>query len=121
MRLFFPFWAYRNWHFGDLNQNSETTFQYKLAPKTPKKPPQEPKLALKNAKVALKNAKTVKTFKNPKWMILIFMFSQCTHPDEFGKVSHLLRTFFCLKIPSGLMCCAEDVVPRCALAVELLM
>jgi len=37
MRLFFPFWAYRNWHFGDLNQNSETTFQYKLAPKTPQK------------------------------------------------------------------------------------
>ncbi len=65
MRLFFPFWAYRNWHFGDLNQNSETTFQYKLAPKTPKKPPQEPKLALKNAKVALKNAKTAKTFKVP--------------------------------------------------------
>ena len=65
MWLFFPFWAYRNWHFGDLNQNSETTFQYKLAPKTPKKPPQEPKLALKNAKVALKNAKTAKTFKAP--------------------------------------------------------
>ena len=42
MRLFFPFWAYRKWHFGDPNQNSETTFQYKLAPKTPKKPPQEP-------------------------------------------------------------------------------
>ena len=54
-------------------------------------------------------------------MILIFMFSQCTHRDEFGKVSHLLCTFFCLKIPSGLMCCAENVVPRCALAVELLM
>ena len=58
MRLFFPFWAYRKWHFGDPNQNSETTFQYKLAPKTPKKPPQEPKLALKNAKKA-------KTFKIP--------------------------------------------------------
>ena len=53
-------------------------------------------------------------------MILIFMFSQFNR-DEFGKVSHLLCTFFCLKIPSGLMCSAEDVVPRCALAVELLM
>ena len=52
-------------------------------------------------------------------MILIFMFSQCTHRDEFRKVSHLLCTFFCLKIPSGLMCCAEDVVPRCALAVDV--
>ena len=37
---------YQKWHFGCQNQNSETTFQYKLAPKTPKKPPQEPKSAL---------------------------------------------------------------------------
>ena len=63
-----PFWGfggYQKWHIGCPNQNPETTFQYKLAPKTPKKPPQEPKLALKNAKVALKNAKTAKTFKAP--------------------------------------------------------
>ena len=45
-----PFWGfggYQKWHFGCPNQNSETIFQYKLAPETPKKPPQEPKSALK--------------------------------------------------------------------------
>ena len=41
------FWGYQKWHFGCPNQNSKTTFQYKLAPKTPKKPPQEPKSDLK--------------------------------------------------------------------------
>ena len=39
----FPFWGYQKWHFGCPNQNSETTFQYKLAPKTPNKTPWEPK------------------------------------------------------------------------------
>ena len=58
MTPFWSFWGYQKWRFGCPNQNSETTFQYKLAPKTPKKPPQEPKLALKNAKKA-------KTFKAP--------------------------------------------------------
>ena len=43
---FWGFGGYQIWHFGCPNQNSETTFQYKLAPKTPKKPPQEPKSAL---------------------------------------------------------------------------
>ena len=37
-----PFCGYQKWHLG-CNQNSETSFQYKLAPITPKKPPQEPK------------------------------------------------------------------------------
>ena len=41
-----PFWGYQKWHFGCLNQNSKTTFQYKLAPKTPKKTPQEAKSTL---------------------------------------------------------------------------
>ena len=54
-KLSHPFLALELW---SPNQNSETTFQYKLAPKTPIKPPQEPKLALKNAKKA-------KTFKAP--------------------------------------------------------
>ena len=40
---FYPFWGYQKWHFGCPNQSSKTTFQYKLAPKTAKKPPQEPK------------------------------------------------------------------------------
>ena len=43
-----PFWGfggYQKWHFRCPNQKSETTFQYKLAPKTPKKP-REPKSAL---------------------------------------------------------------------------
>jgi hypothetical protein len=54
--------GYQKWYFEGPNQNSETTFQYKLAPKTPKNPPQKPKSALKNANTALKNAKTAKTF-----------------------------------------------------------
>ena len=37
--LFWPFQGYQKWHFGCPKQTSETTFQYKLAPKTPKKPP----------------------------------------------------------------------------------
>ena len=41
--VFWPFWGYQKLHLGCPNQNSKTTFQYKLAPKTPKKPPQEPK------------------------------------------------------------------------------
>ena len=41
MALFQPFWGYQKWHFGCPNQNSETTFQYKLAPKTPKKEDEE--------------------------------------------------------------------------------
>ena len=46
-----PFWGiggYQKWHFGCPNQNSKTTFQYKLAPKTPKKTPQEPKSDLES-------------------------------------------------------------------------
>ena len=31
--------GYQKWHFGCPNQNFETTFRYKLAPKIPKKPP----------------------------------------------------------------------------------
>ena len=37
MTPFKPFWGYQKWYFGCPNQNSETTFQYKLAPKTTKK------------------------------------------------------------------------------------
>ena len=39
MTPFWSFWGYQKWRFGCPNQNSETTFQYKLAPKTPKKTP----------------------------------------------------------------------------------
>ena len=37
---FYHFLGYRKWHFGCPNQKN--TFQYKQAPKTPKKTPQEP-------------------------------------------------------------------------------
>ena len=40
---FWPFWGYKKWHFECPNQNSKTTFLYKLAPKTPKKSPKETK------------------------------------------------------------------------------
>ena len=36
MTPFWPFWGYQKWHFECPNQNSKTTIQYKLAPKTPK-------------------------------------------------------------------------------------
>ena len=39
MTLFWPFQGYQKWHFGCPKQTSETTFQYKLAPKTPKNTP----------------------------------------------------------------------------------
>ena len=34
---FWSFWGYQKWRFGCPNQNSETSFQHKLAPKTPQK------------------------------------------------------------------------------------
>ena len=45
--MFLAIWVYRIWCFRCPMQNSKTTFQYKLAPKTPKKTPQEPESALK--------------------------------------------------------------------------
>ena len=39
MTLFWPFQGYQKWHVGCPKQTSETTFQYKLAPKTPKNTP----------------------------------------------------------------------------------
>ena len=74
-----PFWGfggYQKWHFGCPNQNSETTFQYKLAPKTPKKPPQEPESALK------------------KWFLAILHFF-----DILAPFSRLHGPFFSNAIP----------------------
>ena len=51
--LFLRFWVYQKWHFGCPNQNCKTTFQYKLAPKTPKKTPQEPKSDLEKSFLAI--------------------------------------------------------------------
>ena len=41
-----PILGTKKWYLDCPNQNSETTFQYKLAPKAPKKTPWEPKLDL---------------------------------------------------------------------------
>jgi len=65
-----PFGGHRKWHFGCPNQNSKTTFQYNLAPKTPKKPSQEPKSDLE------------------KWFLAIFYFAY------FWVICPLARTIF---------------------------
>ena len=56
----------------------------------PQKATSGTKIGPQKRKNGPQNRKNGQNFLGPQWMILIFMFSECTHRDEFGKVSHLV-------------------------------
>ena len=83
-------------------------------------PPKPPKSHLRNQNWPSKMQKRPKLLRPPMDDFNFYVFSMYSSRRIRESIT-LALYIFCLKIPSGLMCCAEDVVPRCALAVELLM